>query len=69
MSSALGWHYHNMMWGTVMYCLSKYQIPSSGLLHIVDKFYMNIMPLRPSEIDYFQFPRISDGILANTQTS
>jgi len=28
----------------------KYQVANSGLLHIVAKFYMNMMPLRPSEI-------------------
>jgi hypothetical protein len=44
-------------------------VATSWLLHIVDKFYKNIMPLRPMEIHNFQFPRICDGILAYTQTS
>ena len=50
MSPALSWRY-NMVWRIVMYCLSKYQVATSGLLHIVTKFYMIIMPLRRSEID------------------
>jgi len=33
-----------------MYCLSKYKVAMSGLLQTVAKFYVNIMPLRPSEI-------------------
>jgi hypothetical protein len=52
-----------------MYCLSKHQAATTGLLHIVAKFYMNIMQIRPSEIYTRQFPRIRDGILADTQTS
>jgi len=36
-----------------MYSLSKYQALTSGMFHIVAKFYMNIMPMRPSEIHNF----------------
>jgi len=66
MSSALRGHYHNMLRGTVMDCLSKYQVGTSGLLCIVAKFYMNIMPLRLSGI---QFPRIGNSTLADTETA
>jgi hypothetical protein len=69
MSSALSWHYHDMLTGAVIYCLMKYQVATSGLLHIVIKFYMKIMPLRLSEIQNFKFPRTGDIILAGTQTA
>jgi hypothetical protein len=32
MSSAKSWHYHNMLWGTVIYCLSKYQAATSTVV-------------------------------------
>jgi hypothetical protein len=53
MSSALSCLHHNMLIGIVMYYLLKYQFATSQLLRIVAKFYMNIMPLRPSEIHNF----------------
>jgi hypothetical protein len=53
MSSALGWHYHNMLWGIVIYCLSKYEDATSELLHILAKFNMNIMQLKQLEIYNF----------------
>jgi hypothetical protein len=68
MSSALSWLYHNMLSGTVMYCLSKYQVATSGVPHIVTKFYRNIMQLRSLENNNFKFPSIGDGIFADTQT-
>jgi hypothetical protein len=58
-----------MLTGTVMNCLTKYQVATSGLLHIVTKFYMNIMALKTSEIHNIKFPRIGDIILADTQTA
>lgn len=69
MSSALSWYYNNMLIGTGMSCLSKYQVITSGLLCIVAKFYMNIMPPRPSEIRMIEFPRIGNGTLAHTHTA
>jgi hypothetical protein len=47
----------------------KYQAATLELLHIVAKFYMNIMQMRQSEIHIPQLPRICDGILADTQIS
>jgi hypothetical protein len=52
-----------------MYRLSKHQAATAGMLHNVAKFYMNIMPLRPTEIHNFQFHRIGNGTLANTPTA
>jgi hypothetical protein len=33
-----------------MYSLLKYQVATSGFLHIVAQYYTDIMPLRPSKI-------------------
>ena len=48
---------------------SNIQVATSELLLIVAKFYMNIMPLRPTEIHTVQFPRIGNGTLADIKTS
>jgi len=43
--------YHSMFRGNVMYFLLQYHVATSGLVPIVAIFYMNIMQLRPSEIN------------------
>jgi hypothetical protein len=60
---------NNMLKDNVMYCLLKYQVANSGLLHIVVKFYLNLMLLSPSEIHTLQFHRIGNGSLVDTWTS
>jgi hypothetical protein len=43
-----------------MYCLSEYQAATSGLLHIVAKFCINIVQLRPSGTHNIQVPSIGN---------
>ena len=45
------------------------QVAMSELLCIVAKFYTNIMPLRPSDINMIYFPSIGNRILVDTQTA
>jgi hypothetical protein len=52
-----------------MYRISEYQVATSGLLHILAKFCMNIVQLRSSDIRIIYLPRIGNGTLADTQTT
>jgi len=45
------------------------QVAMSELLCIVAKFYTNIMPLSPSDINKIYFPSIGNCILVDTQTA
>ena len=47
---------------------SNIQVATSELLHILTKFSVNIMPLRPSEIHAILFPTIGNTTMADIQT-